>query len=393
MKPSFILVVDDEPDNFDVIEALLLDLDYELYYASSGQEAIASLDTFQPDLILLDVMMPKMDGIEVCQRIKNIEQWKAVPVIMVTALNTKADLARCLQVGADDFISKPVNSLELRARVNSMLRIKQQHDRIQSFTKLQRNTINLLSNNLQELRKNLTFSPPIELNAPLQDLVKIAQRLKDEIEGIDHEPIHQLLDSLCQSVGRVENLTQRFLNYLYLELSIASLQEETDDIFIINGVSIINDINLSFLLKNFAQAIADRMKRSQDLVYAVEDAQLTLSHKHLQWIVEELLDNAFKFSQPKTPVTVRGECREGLFHLSVKDLGQGMTHKQIASISALLTVERQNNPSQGTGLGLKIVQKVVELYGGRFRISSIYAQETTVYITLPLANADLQKLT
>ena len=129
-KPS-ILVVDDEPDNFDVIEALLSSQNYQLHYAASGQEAIASLELFQPDVILLDVMMPGMDGIAVCQHIRSLTQWKAIPIIMVTALIAKEDLAKCLEAGANDFLSKPINSLEFRARLKSMLRIKRQYDRLE----------------------------------------------------------------------------------------------------------------------------------------------------------------------------------------------------------------------------------------------------------------------
>jgi diguanylate cyclase (GGDEF)-like protein len=139
-KPS-ILVVDDEPDNFDVIETFLSNTkesghgnqDYQLHYAASGKDAIASLEIFQPDLILLDVMMPDMDGIEVCKKIKAMPQWSAVPIIVVTALTTKKDLAQCLFAGADDFISKPVNRLELTARVRSMIRIHQQYQQLATF--------------------------------------------------------------------------------------------------------------------------------------------------------------------------------------------------------------------------------------------------------------------
>jgi diguanylate cyclase (GGDEF)-like protein len=133
-KIPSILVVDDEPDNFDVIETLLSDQDYHLYYAASGQDAIASIDSLQPDLILLDVMMPGMDGIEVCQRLKAMPKWKPVPIIIVTALTEKKDLARCLMAGADDFLSKPINSLELRARVRSMLRIHDQYQQLETFS-------------------------------------------------------------------------------------------------------------------------------------------------------------------------------------------------------------------------------------------------------------------
>ena len=131
MNLASILIIDDEADNFDVIEALLSNQEYHLHYAPSGQDAIANIDAFQPDLILLDVMMPQMDGIEVCKRIKAMTEWQYVPIIMVTALNSKEDLSRCLNAGANDFISKPINSLEFRARVSSILRIKEQHDSLE----------------------------------------------------------------------------------------------------------------------------------------------------------------------------------------------------------------------------------------------------------------------
>ena len=91
-----ILVVDDEPSNFDVIETFLFEQDYQLHYASSGKYALESLDSLQPDLILLDVMMPEIDGIEICRRLKAMPQWANLPIIMVTALSSKEDLAQCL---------------------------------------------------------------------------------------------------------------------------------------------------------------------------------------------------------------------------------------------------------------------------------------------------------
>ncbi len=128
-----VLVIDDQPDNFDVIETLLHGEGYHLHYAPSGQRALDRLKYFQPDVILLDVMMPELDGIEVCRRLKAMPEWQSVPIIMVTALTAKEDLAQCLATGADDFISKPVNRLELQARVRSMFRIRQQQQALLSF--------------------------------------------------------------------------------------------------------------------------------------------------------------------------------------------------------------------------------------------------------------------
>ena len=195
MSGYSILVVDDEPDNFDVIEALLPNESYRLDYANCGEDAIAFLDKFNPDLILLDVMMPGINGIEVCRRIKLMSQWQGVPIIMVTALAGKEDLARCLAAGADDFIHKPVNGLELRARVNSMLRIKKQHDRIQSFSKLQRNNIHSLANNLNEIRLDLAIGFPAEFNAPLNIISDNIKHLTDRIETINPATLEILKSS------------------------------------------------------------------------------------------------------------------------------------------------------------------------------------------------------
>jgi CheY-like chemotaxis protein len=127
-NPPSILVIDDEPNNFDVIQALLSHENYIFHYASSGQRAIDRLDRFQPDAILLDVMMPDLDGIEVCRQIRNLPEWQSIPILMVTALTDKAQLEKCLLAGAEDFISKPVNRLELIARVTLILRLKKQFD-------------------------------------------------------------------------------------------------------------------------------------------------------------------------------------------------------------------------------------------------------------------------
>jgi two-component system, sensor histidine kinase and response regulator len=129
-RPS-ILVIDDEPNNFDVIQTLLGTEGYTFHYASSGQRALDRLDRLQPDTILLDVMMPDLDGIEVCRRIRASIEWRSIPIILVTALTDKVELQRCLSTGADGFITKPVNRLELQSRVASIVRMKRECDRLQ----------------------------------------------------------------------------------------------------------------------------------------------------------------------------------------------------------------------------------------------------------------------
>ena len=126
MTPK-LLVVDDEPDNFSVIAALLASEGYELHFAANGIAAIEQTSVLEPDLILLDLMMPIVDGADVARWIKSGELTRFIPVIMVTALPKQEALAHCLEHGADDFIAKPVSGAELRARVRSMLRIRRMH--------------------------------------------------------------------------------------------------------------------------------------------------------------------------------------------------------------------------------------------------------------------------
>jgi two-component system, sensor histidine kinase and response regulator len=119
-RPS-ILVIDDEPNNFDVIEILLTRENYHLHFASSGQRALDRLDIFQPDLVLLDVMMPDLDGIEVCRRIRASSQWQVVPILMVSALSDRRGIERCMSAGANGYIVKPVSRKELVTKIANLL--------------------------------------------------------------------------------------------------------------------------------------------------------------------------------------------------------------------------------------------------------------------------------
>lgn len=374
MSQCSILIVDDEPDNFDVIETLLSEQDYQLFYAANGHDALEYLDTFEPDLILLDVMMPGIDGIEVCRQIKALPKWQAVPIIMVTALSSKSDLAYCLTAGADDFISKPVNGIELRARVNSMLRIKQQYDNIQTLYDIQENTINVLESTLNELRGNLASSLSHELNTPLNGILGTIGLLKDDLEEIDISEVREMLSWADQSARRLESLTKKFLIYLELELS-ANRQQKIE----FTGTKF-SASAIEAALKSHAQTL----NRHNDLMLALEEAEIGISERYLSTILHELVDNALKFSSPETTIKISSEVVGDMLKLSVHDSGRGMTEDQIAKIGAFMQFERKTYEQQGIGLALKIVKKIVEMAGGEFSIRSVYQKETTVTLSLPI---------
>ena len=129
-KPT-ILIVDDNLQNLELLQAYLEDMDCQTIPATDGAEAMEIIAKQPPDLILLDVMMPKMSGFEVCKRIKNAPQTSDIPIIMVTALNELGDIKRGIDSGTDDFLSKPVNKLELLTRVKTMLKLKHLTDKLE----------------------------------------------------------------------------------------------------------------------------------------------------------------------------------------------------------------------------------------------------------------------
>ena len=130
-----ILIVDDEPMNVALLEAMLPVEKYDILRAYNGLEAVEKASNFFPDIILLDIMMPKMNGYQVTRKLKNDQLTHHIPIVLVTALNGVKDKVKGLEVGADDFLSKPLDRTELTARVNSLLKVKAYHDHLLNYQK------------------------------------------------------------------------------------------------------------------------------------------------------------------------------------------------------------------------------------------------------------------
>ena len=128
---SRILIADDNPTNVELMEVYLSDLDCELAVAVDGNDTLAKVASFKPDVILLDVMMPKLSGFEVCQKLKSDPATRNIMILMVTALNELGDIERAVKAGTDDFLSKPVNKIELTKRVENMLKLRHITDEVE----------------------------------------------------------------------------------------------------------------------------------------------------------------------------------------------------------------------------------------------------------------------
>ncbi|MFH1923842.1 MAG: response regulator [Planctomycetota bacterium] len=135
MKPSKILIADDNPTNVELLEAYLSDSDYEIMVATDGRDTLDKVAPFHPDLVLLDIMMPKLSGFEVCRILKDDPATKEIMILMVTALNESGDIERAVAAGCDDFLSKPVNKLELLKRVENLLTLRHVTDELERLRK------------------------------------------------------------------------------------------------------------------------------------------------------------------------------------------------------------------------------------------------------------------
>ena len=128
---SRILIADDNEPNIELLQAYLADVDCEIAVAVDGRDTLAKVESFHPDLILLDIMMPKLSGFEVCKQLKGDTATRGIMILMVTALNELGDIERAVEAGTDDFLSKPVNKLELIKRVENMLRLRHVSDELE----------------------------------------------------------------------------------------------------------------------------------------------------------------------------------------------------------------------------------------------------------------------
>ena len=158
--PNRILIVDDEPFNLDLLEQELMEYDYVIERAADGVEALEKTATFKPDIILLDFMMPRMNGLEVVKRLRKDRDHKGIPVILLTAKATQEDKVAGLDAGADDYVTKPFDAVELLARVRAMMRLKEMHDRLEDWNRSLADTVQKQVADLERMARLKRYLSP-----------------------------------------------------------------------------------------------------------------------------------------------------------------------------------------------------------------------------------------
>lgn len=346
-QKSTILIVDDEAFARSIIEGFLYREGYNLMFAENGTEILALLQQQPPDAILLDVMMPGMDGFSICRRLKSDERWQHIPIILVTALGGKEDLVRGFEAGADDFLAKPVSELELRVRVRSMLRIKKQYDALQAAL---------------QLREDLAHMIVHDMRTPLTAILGYIGLLKVK---------NTLPPEALDDINKVDGHARRLSSFLNDILIVAKMEKA--------GQLIVNPslVDVNQLVQQVVEAhhITAQLKKTNLILnLPAETKNLMLDTNLFHRVLDNLISNAIKFSPPGKVVTVKVEYLEPAaesaqaaprLRLKVQDEGPGIPAEHRDRIfEKFEVVSLKRDQASQVGLGLVFCKLVVEAHGG-----------------------------
>jgi signal transduction histidine kinase len=359
-----VLVIDDTAEIRMIITESLNIYGFATLAAEDGVRGIKVAQEQYPDLIICDINMPNLDGYGTLAALRENEATATIPFIFLTGAADKLNMRRGMEMGADDYLTKPFTHKELLAAVNT--RLEKQAD-------FQRHS----EKKLDELRGNITLALPHELRTPLNGIMGLASLMMDDYATLPPEEVLESARYIHESALRLHRLIENFLVFSQLEL----MASEAKKIEAVKGAE---PIAVNGLVSNLARTVAAKYKRDSDLVLEVGEANLLIPSDSLSKIVEELVDNAFKFSDKGKPVRVATERANGTFHVIIHDRGRGMAADQITKIGPHMQFDRKIFEQQGAGLGLIISKRMTELLGGQMSIASVPGRETRVQVSFNL---------
>jgi len=356
-----VLVIDDTQEIRMIITESLNLYGFTTLAAEDGMSGIQLAKEKCPDLIICDINMPNLDGYGTLTALRENDSTATIPFIFLSGAADKLNVRRGMELGADDYLTKPFTHKELMAAVNT---------RLEKQAELQRHS----DKKLDELRGNITLALPHELRTPLNGIMGLASLMMEDYATLPPDEVLESARYIHESALRLHRLIENFLVFSQLEL----MASESKKIEIFSSVA---PVAVKQLISDLAQNIAARFKRGPDLVLEIEEASLLVPVENLIKIVEEPVDNAFKFSEKGTPVRVASQVTGQVFHLTIEDRGRGMAAEQISRIGPHMQFDRKTFEQQGAGLGLIISKRMTELLGGQLNVSSITGQGTRVEVS------------
>ncbi|HWN97109.1 MAG TPA: hybrid sensor histidine kinase/response regulator [Methylomirabilota bacterium] len=361
-----VLVIDDTPEIRMIIEETLDMFGFGTVMAEDGERGVEMARQHLPDLIICDVNMPKLDGFGTLTKLREDERTATIPFIFLSGAVERPNVRRGMELGADDYLTKPFTPSELLAAVNA---------RLEKQAELERKT----EKKLDEFRGQMTLALPHELRTPLNGIMGLAQIFIEDHAVMKPAEILENARFIHLSAERLHRLIENFLAYAQIELM-------AKDAKAILSTARGSATASGPIVANCSRAIAARWKRETDLKLDVRPCTVPAIADNLQKIVEELVDNAFKFSEPGTSVRVLAGAMEQTFSLNIINTGRGMTAEQIAKVGPHIQFEREKYEQQGAGLGLAIARRLTELNGGHLSITSTPGQATKLTVTFPMSS-------
>ncbi len=356
-----ILLVDDTPANIDVLTKTLRPTGYKLAIAQTGEKAIKVAEHFLPDLILLDVMMPGMDGFETCSTLKGKEKLSDIPVIFITAKTEIADIIQGFNVGGVDYITKPFRQEEVHARVKTQLQLRASMQELICLNEDKNKFIGMAAHDLRN---------------PLSGILGYCDMVKDEIkkQGNKDTPIYDYMQIISSASHEMLTLVDDLLDRSVIERGQLQLSYQT--------------LELSHLVQSRIDLCQFKAKQKQ-ITFKIDYMPMTeigLDKNRVSQVIDNLLENAIKFSPLGATITVSVFQSGNMMQCSVQDEGQGISKEAQKSLFQAYTTT-DNTPADGeksTGLGLFIASKIIAKHGGQLDVKSDLGQGATFTFSIPI---------
>ena len=364
-----ILVVDDNSSNREVAEGHLVSAGYSVSLAEDGEEGVKKFKEWGPDLVLLDVLMPRVDGFETCRRLKAVPGGRDVPVVFLTALSDLGSHQRAMESGADDFLTKPINRTELLIRVRSLLWVKRLRDELAQGYDLIRSQRDAL---LQAQRQKEELSALVvhDLKSPLTAILVNVEYLVREakLEDDDRSAMREVLSAAEAMHRMVMNL-----------LDISRSEDGT-------LVPKKTEVDLVALVDEVCAVAARRSEqRNLKLTHDVSAKTLRADKDLLQRLLENLVDNGIKYTSAGAIHIGAHEVESGFVEIRVSDEGPGVPEDHREKIfEKYVQLDRDAGAQSGSrGLGLAFCRLAVEAHGGRIWVEENRPRGSSFCVRLP----------
>lgn len=359
-----IVAIDDNPSVLDTVVNILEAVGYQAKGVLNGSLGVKVVRDRLPNLVICDIYMPGFDGFDVMRELRLDPATSTIPVIFLTAESERDAMRKGMELGAADYITKPFSARELLAAVNTQL-------------EKQKTIATKYESTLRLLRKSIAYALPHELRTPLGGIMGFAGVLTMDADNLEPDEIRHIGEKIVNSSQRLHRVLENYLVYAQIEIMAADPDQMAA---LRNHITGKADV----VIEDLARAKAAEVNRLDDLQMRVDSIALQISENDLRKVLEELVDNAFKFSPPGTPVQISSVREERQYRLSIRDYGHGMTKEQVSQIGAYIQFERMMHEQQGLGLGLAIAKRLIELHGAEMEIGTRPNHGTEITIFFPI---------